>query len=60
MLLFVFLKFYFRGFLGGPVVKSLPSNAGDLGLIPHQGTRISHATGQLSPCIATREDHDPQ
>ena len=25
---------------GGPVVKNLPSNAGDLGSIPGQGTRI--------------------
>ena len=28
---------------GGPVVKNLPSNAGDSGSIPGQGTRISHA-----------------
>ena len=26
-----------------------------MGLIPGQGTKISHATGQLSPCATTRE-----
>ena len=38
-----------RDFLGGPVVKNLPSNAGDLGSIPGLGTKIPHAAGQLSP-----------
>ena len=33
----------------GPVVKNLPSNAGDAGSIPGWGTKIPHATGQLSP-----------
>ena len=42
-------------FPGGPVVKNLPSNAGDAGSIPGQGTKIPHATGQLSPCAATTE-----
>ena len=37
------------GLLGGPVVKNPPSNAGDWGLIPGQGTKIPHAAGQLSP-----------
>ena len=32
-----------RDLLGGPVVKNLPSNAGDAGFVPGQGTRISHA-----------------
>ena len=36
-------------FPGGPVVKNLPSNAVDTGLIPRWGTKISHAVGQLSP-----------
>ena len=36
-------------FLNGPVVKNLPSNAGDVGSIPGQGMRIPHATEQLSP-----------
>ena len=33
---------------GGPVFKNLPSNAGDVGLIPVWGTKISHAVEQLS------------
>ena len=40
---------------GGPVVKNLPSTAGDAGLIPGQGTRIPDAAGQLSPCTTTTE-----
>ena len=32
-------------FPGGPVVKNLPYNAGDAGLIPGQGTKIPHAVG---------------
>ena len=35
------------------MVKNLPCNAGDTGLIPGQGTRIPHAMGQLSLCTAT-------
>ena len=37
------------------VVKNLPFNAGDAGLIPGQGTEIPHTTGQLSPHASTRE-----
>ena len=33
----------FRDFPSGPVVKNLPSNAGDAGLIPGRGTKIPHA-----------------
>ena len=36
-------------FPGGPAVKNLPSNAGDRGSIPGEGTKISHAEGQLGP-----------
>ena len=43
-----------RGFPGGPVVKNLPSSAGDVGSIPGQGTKIPHTVGQLSLCAATR------
>ena len=32
-----------RDFPGGPVVKNLLCNAGDIGLIPGQGTKIPHA-----------------
>ena len=41
------------GFPGSPVVKNLPSNAGDMGSIPGQGTKIPHAAGQLSPRATT-------
>ena len=34
-----------RDFPGGPVVKTLPSNAGGAGLIPGQRAKISHALG---------------
>ena len=44
-----------RDFPGGPVVKNPPSNTLDTGLIPGWGTKIPHATGQLSPCAATTE-----
>ena len=50
--------FSFKKYLGtslGPVVKNPPSNAGDTGSIPGRGTKIPHATGQLSPCAATTE-----
>ena len=42
-------------FPGGPVVKNPPSNAGDTGSIPDQGTKIPHAVGQLSPGATTAE-----
>ena len=42
-----------RDFPGGPVVKNLPSNAGDMGSVPGGGTKIPHAVGQLSPWAAT-------
>ena len=42
-------------FPGGPDVKNLPCNARDMGLIPGQRTKISHASGQLSPLAATTE-----
>ena len=35
-------------FPGGPVIKNMPSNAGDVGLSPGQGTKVSYARGQLS------------
>ena len=42
-------------FPGGPVVKSLPCNAGDMSSIPGQGTKTPHAQEQLSPYAATAE-----
>ena len=44
-----------RDFSGGPVVKNPSCNAGDAGSIPGRGTRIPHATGQLSPRATTTE-----
>ena len=38
-----FVKSPFRDFLGGTVVKNSPCNAGDMDLIPGQGTKIPHA-----------------
>ena len=42
-------------FPGGPVVKNLPSNAGNMGSAPGWGGKITHAMGQLSPSNATTE-----
>ena len=36
------------------MVKNPPSNAGDAGSIPGQGTKIPHAAGQLSLHAATK------
>ena len=33
-----------------------PSDAGGVGSIPGQGTKIRHATGQFSPGATTKED----
>ena len=38
-----------RDFPGDPVVKVHLANAGNSGLIPDQGPRIPHASGQLRP-----------
>ena len=45
-----------RDFPGSPVVKIAPCNTGDAGLIPGQGTKISHVVGQLSLSATTREE----
>ena len=37
------------------MIKNLPSNAGDVGLIPGRGTKIPHAAGQVSPCATAME-----
>ena len=34
---------------GSPLIKNLPHNAGGMGLIPRQGTKIPHEAEQLSP-----------
>ena len=52
---YVYPKTHTWDFPGGPVVKNPPSNAGNTGSIPGQGTKIPHAAGQLSPCATTTE-----
>ena len=47
-----------KGFPGGPVVKNLPSNAGNTGSVPE--TEIPHATGQLSLHTTTRGVRAPR
>ena len=42
---------------GGPVVKYLPSSAGDMDSISVSGTRIPHATRQLSSHTTTEPTH---
>ena len=48
-----------RDLPGGPVVKNLPSNAGDAGSVPGQGTKIPHGVQQLSRYASARA-HMPQ
>ena len=43
-------KIMHRDVPGGPLVKNLPSNSGDVGSIPGVGTKLPHAVGQLSLC----------
>ena len=45
-LLFLFSKLSPRDFPGGPVVKTLPSNAGGTGSTPGRGAKIPHALRQ--------------
>ena len=54
-----------RDLPGGPVIKNPSSNARHMSSIPGQGTKISHALGQLSLLTATPEPvncgaHTPQ
>ena len=50
---FVTIKRKDGDFPGGPAVKNLPSNAGDVG--SWSGTNIPRAAGRLSPGVATKE-----
>ena len=45
-------------FLSGPVVKNPSSSAGDVSLIPGQGTDIPRTTEQLSPCSFEPAHHN--
>ena len=52
------LKLYKEGLPslhGGPVVKNLPCNTRDTGLIPGQETEVPHVAGQLRSPAATTE-----
>ena len=40
-------------FPGSPMLKTLPSNAGDVGLIPGRGGKIPHASGPKNQNIKT-------
>ena len=46
-----------RDLPGGTVVKNLPSNAGDEGLIPGQGTKILQAASQLILYTTRKTQH---
>ena len=46
---FLFTKNHFGDFPGGPVVNNPACHAGDVGLIPGQGTKIPHAFGTTKP-----------
>ena len=43
-----------KDFPSGPMVKNPSSDAQDVGSIPGWGTKIPHATGQLSLCASTK------
>ena len=43
-------NFYPGDFPGGPLVKELPSNAGEMGSISEQGTKIPHVMELQSLC----------
>ena len=47
------LNLLFKDFPGGPTLKNLPCNAGNVGSIPGRGTKIPQATEQLSLHIIT-------
>ena len=58
LIVFCSLKINYLGdFPGGPAVKNLPSNTGDTGSIPGQGTKIPHTVGQGSPRAAATDAH---
>ena len=55
----LFLNLQYGNFPSGPVVKNLPCNAGDAGLIPGGRTKIPYATEQLSLQAKITEAHAP-
>jgi len=44
-------KLNYRDIPGGPVVRTLPSNAGDMGSIPGQATKIPHAAADAAKSL---------
>ena len=50
---FYLLRVDFLGLASGPVVKTSPSNAGDVGSIPDQGADIPHASVAKKPKLKT-------
>ena len=50
---------YCGDFPGGPVLENSLCNAGEVGLIPGQGTKIPHAVEQPVPRDATTEPVHP-
>ena len=48
-------KNYKGDFPDGPVVKNLPCNTGDMGLILCQGTKIPYTPGLLNPQTTTKD-----
>ena len=43
----MYILVYILGFLGGTVVKNLPANAEDVGLIPGSGRSFGEGSGNL-------------
>ena len=57
----IYLKvLLFSDFPDGPVVKNPPCNAGDVGLIPGQGTKVPHAPEPTKPTHHGQRVHEPQ
>ena len=54
------LKNKSRDFPNDPVIKNLPANAGDTGLIPCPRTKSPHISRQLSLTAGNREKPAPQ
>ena len=46
---------YIRDFPGGPVVKTLPSNAEGVGSIPGRGSKIPHASWPKNQSIKQKQ-----
>ena len=45
--------------INGPMVKNPPCNAGEMGSVPGQGTRIPHATEQHVPQLLSPHAPEP-